>query len=189
MNNVIEAILKRRSVRDFESSPLSKKDVSAIIDAGNAAPSGCNAQGWRFVVVQDKAFLKKLANLALGRYKKWMDKNASPELKEMRKDRDNSTDDPVYYHAPLVVFVVGSHGMTRDMDTPMVCQNMMLAARSLGIGSCWVFFGQLVLDDPEVRNVLELKEGEKVYGPILFGYPKAGFPESPPKKEPMIKWI
>jgi len=69
--------------------------------------------------------------------------------------------------------------MTADYDTPMVCQNIMLAARSLDIGSCWVYFGQLPLDDQEVRSALEMKEGEKVYGPILVGYPQAGnFPAS-----------
>jgi hypothetical protein len=46
----------------------------------------------------------------------------------------------------------------------------------------------MVTDDPEVKNILDLKEGEKIFGPILLGYPK-GYPERPPKKEPMIKWI
>ena len=118
-----------------------------------------------------------------------MEKNASEALKEMRKERDTEMGDPVYYEAPVIIFVIGSPSITTDMDSPMVCQNMMLAARSFGIGSCWVYFGQLVLDDPEVQKALELKQDEKVYGPILFGYPKDGFPKSPDKKAPIIKWI
>ena len=71
----------------------------------------------------------------------------------------------------------------------MVCQNIMLAAYSFGIGSCWVGFGQMALEDDEVKEALEIKENERVFGPILLGYPKGGFPEAPKKKAPVVKWI
>lgn len=187
MNKIIENIITRRSVRNYEAKDIPKDILKTIIDAGNMAPSGCNAQGWRFAVVTDESFRKKLTDLALPRYKKWME-NSSEALKEMRKEIDSKVNDPVYYDAPVVLFVIGS-GMTADLDCPMVCQNVMLAARSLGIGSCWVYFGQLPLDDAEVKKALELKSGEKVYGPILLGYPKSDFPEPPEKKPPVIKWI
>lgn len=187
MNEVIKNIHSRRSVRDYDPKPVSKGVLQAIIDAGNAAPSGCNNQGWRFVVIQDKDVRKRLADLALPKYKKFMER-ASADLKELREEIDRQNTDPVYYSAPVIAFVIGS-GMTADYDSPMVCQNMMLAAGSLGIGSCWVYIGSLVLDDAEVRKMLALKEGEKVYGPILFGYPKAGFPDTPPKKASEIKWV
>lgn len=188
MNQVIETIMKRRSVRLYESKPISKEILQTIINAGNMAPTGGNAQSWRFVVVENRSFKNKLMSLAIPRYKKWMEK-ASKELSEMREEIDATASDPIYYDAPAVVFVIGS-GMTSDLDTPMVCENIMIAARSLDIGSCWVYFGQLPLDDQEVRNALEMQEGEKVYGPILLGYPKGGeFPASPKKKSPVIKWI
>ena len=187
MNKVIETIMNRRSVRHYDSKPIPKEILEMIINAGNAAPSGMNAQGWRFVIVQDGAFREKLMSLALPRYKKMME-NAPKEFLDIRKEIDASVSDPVYYNAPVIIFVIGS-GMTSDFDTPMVCENIMLAARSLDIGSCWVYFGQLPLDDTQVRKELGLQEGEKVYGPILLGYPKESFPKSPEKKEPKIKWI
>jgi nitroreductase len=187
MNEVVETIMNRRSVRDYDSKPIPEEVIRTIIDAGNAAPSGANAQGWRFVVIRDKVFKSRLLSLAMPRYKKWMER-ASEEFSEKRKVIDESVSDPIYYNAPVIIFVIGS-GMTSDFDTPMVCENMMLAARSLDIGSCWVFFGQLPLDDMEVRKELEMQEGEKVYGPILLGYPKGEFPNSPEKKESKIKWI
>ncbi len=187
MNPVIENIKKRRSVRLYESKPISKEILTEIIDAGNSAPSGCNAQNWRFVIVEDAAFRKKLADIAIPRYKEWM-KKAPAQMKEMKDAIDAQVSDPVYYSAPVVVFVIG-WGMTSDYDTSMVCQNIMLAARSFGIGSCWVYFGQLALDDAEIRKALELKKEEKVYGPILLGYPKGNFPEPPDKKSPTVKWI
>lgn len=187
MNGIIETIMARRSVRSYEPRPIPREVMREIIAAGNAAPSGCNAQEWRFVVIEDEAFRKKMADLAVPVYKKWM-ASASKELKEMRDEIDAVTQDPIYYSAPAIVFVIGK-GMTADLDCPMVCQNMMLAARSLGVGSCWVYFGQFALADKGVKGALELKEGEKVFGPILFGYPKGGFPEAPPKKAPIVKGV
>ncbi len=187
MNPVIENIFARRSVRIYAATPIPRDTLLTIIEASNMAPSGCNAQGWRYIIVEDCGFREKLADLALPKYKKWME-NISGPLKDLREDIDKKTPDPVYYSAPAVVFVVGS-GMTADFDCSMVCQNMMLAARSFGIGSCWVYFGQLVLDDAEIKKIFALSPEEKVYGPVLLGYPREGFPEAPAKKSPEIQWI
>ena len=64
MNPVIENIMTRRSVRSYDSIEIAKDALQTIIDAGNMAPSGCNAQGWRFAVVTDKAFRKRLSEIA-----------------------------------------------------------------------------------------------------------------------------
>jgi nitroreductase len=187
MNTVIDNILERRSVRFYKDKPIPRDQMEAIIEAGNYAATGASAQLWRFVVVEDDKFRKKLAELALPRYKKWIDK--APEwLKAIREKLDTQVEEPVYYSAPAVVFVIGT-GITSDYDCSMVCGNMMVAAKSLGIGSCWVYLGQLVMDVPEVREALELKEGEKVYGPILLGYPQDNLPERALKKAPLVKWI
>jgi nitroreductase len=117
-----------------------------------------------------------------------MESYANEQFKVLRKRLASKNPDTVYYSAPAVVFVIGK-GNTAAFDCSMACENMMLAARSMDIGSCWVYFGQLVIDEQEVKNMLELKEDEKVFGPIIFGYPKGDFPASPPKNEPVIKYI
>jgi len=98
---------------------------------------------------------------------------------------DNKESAAEYFQRVLIA----ESGLTGDLDTPMVCGNMMAAARSLGIGSCWVYFGQLPLDDPGVQKMLEIKEGEKVFGPILLGYPQKNFPAPPQKKPAIVKWV
>ena len=185
-NPAIECIHGRRSIRSYEDRPVPADVLDEIIAAGQMAPSGCNAQAWRFVVVTDPAFLKQLAELAKPRYQQWLEM-APPSFQALRQQID-TIPDPVYYGAPAVIFVVG-WGMTADPDSAMVCQNMMLAAHSLGLGSCWVYFGQLVLDDPGVREALELKPEEKVYGPILLGYPTENQPARPPKNQPTVKIV
>jgi nitroreductase len=186
MNEVIKAIIERKSVRFYKADKVDRNCIKEIINAGNHAPTGSGGQ-WRFVVVDNDEFRNKLAKLSLPYYEAWM-QDAPEGFKNLRNQIDKIAKDPIYYSAPVIVFVIGK-GMTADFDCPMVCQNMMIAAQSLGMGSCWVYFGQLVLKNEEIRNELELKEGEKVYGPIIFGFPQDNLPVRPPKKEPVLKWI
>jgi nitroreductase len=187
MNPVIKTIHARRSIRQYDSKPLTQEIVQTLLEAGNQAPSGANGQPWRFVVIEEAGLRKKFAQAALPRYQEWISK--APEgLKALRASIDSRTADPAYYEAPVIVFVLGK-GNTADLDCAMACQNIMLAARSLEIGSCWSFFGQLALTDPELRKHLEMQEGEKVYGPILLGYPKEGFPEKVTKRPAQVKWL
>jgi len=189
MNEVFEAIKKRRSIRSYDDRPVPKSILNAIIEAGNEAPSAMNSQPWRFVVIENPETKKKLLNAAKPNAHKIIDmiKDADPERYEMIKKRFSQLPDPVYYSAPAVVFVIGS-GRYASHSCPLACENMMLAAHSLGIGSCWVGFGAMVTEDALVKSALELKDDESIFGPLLFGYPK-NHPERPAKKEPLIKWL
>ena len=186
MNQTIETILTRCSVRRFESKPVAREVLDQILKCGDSGPSGANNRAWRYVVVQDAGFKSKLIERSMPIYKKWLEKMPD-RFKALRVETDKAPD-PIYYGASVIVFVIGK-GFTQDSDCPIACQNMMLAARSLGVGSCWVHIGQLVTADPEVRTSLEIVEGEKVFGPIILGYPKDGFSE-PGNKPPLpVKWL
>lgn len=189
MNAVIEAIRKRRSVRSYQAKPIPRDIVNAIIDAGNEAPSAMNSQPWRFVVIEDSGVKKKLLSAALPNARKilGMVKESDPVRYEAITKRLNELSDPVYYSAPVIVFVIGS-GRYAHHSCPLACENMMLAAHSLGVGSCWVGFGSLVTEDDEVKRILDLKEDEAIFGPILLGYSE-GHPERPQKREPAVKWV
>lgn len=189
MNPVLETIAKRRAVRNYESRPVSKDIINKIIEAGNQAPSAMNSQPWRFVIVEDKEFHKKLTETAIPNSKKILEslKDTYPERYKVIMKRYEELEDPIYYSAPAIIFVIGS-GPFADLSCPLACENIMLAAYSLGLGSCWVHFGSLVTDNEEIKKGLELSPGEKIYGPIIIGYTQK-FPEPPPKKEPRIKWI
>jgi nitroreductase len=98
-------------------------------------------------------------------------------------------EDTVYFSAPVILFVIGTKGGTGEVDCPMVCQNIMLAAYSLSIGSCMMGLGRRGLtDDPNIVKKLELQDGETLYQPIVLGYPE-NYPKPPPKKEPVVKRI
>ena len=189
MNAVIEAIQARRSVRAYQSKPVPRDIVKAIIDAGNEAPSAKNSQPWRFVVIEDGEVKKKLLRAALPNARKILEpvKDVDPVRYEAITKRLSELPDPIYYSAPVIVFVIGS-GVYANHSCPLACENMMLAAHSMGLGSCWVGFGSMVTDDEEVKSILDLRDDETIFGPILLGYSE-GYPERPPKKEPLIKWI
>lgn len=185
MNPVLENIKRRRSVRSYKPNPVPDEYINQVIEAGNYAPTGNNRQAWRFVVVTDPAMRGKLYDTAYANWKKVFEniKQNNPEQYEAVKHYGKMKD-PVYYEAPCIIFVIG-YG---PLDCAMVTENMMLAATSLGLGSCYLYFGAQVLDNPEIVDALELVEGEKIYGPVIIGFPDKE-PETPSKKPPRVKWI
>jgi nitroreductase len=189
MNTVLEAICTRRSVRSYKQQAVARDLLTTIIDAANQAPSGMNTQPWRFVVVEDKEFKKKLVATAVPNSKKYLEplRDVNPSRHALIMKRYEELEDPVYYSAAAIIFVIGLGTYASD-SCPLACENLMLAAHSLGLASCWVKLGSLILDNPEIARALELKEGETIFGPILIGYPEA-VPKAPPKKDPVIKWI
>jgi nitroreductase len=189
MNRVIESIRKRRSIRAYDAKPVSRELVNTVIEAGNEAPSAMNSQPWRFVVVEDPSAKRTLLGTALPQAKKITEqvKDVDPERYEMIKKRYAELPDPVYYSAPTIIFVIGN-GRYAAHSCPLACENMMLAAHSLGLGTCWVGFGAMVTEDGSVRKLLDLQEGDAIFGPILLGYPK-GVTMRPPKKEPKVTWL
>ena len=207
MNPVIEAIHNRMSIRSYKPKPVPKDIINTIIQAGNQAPSRgreeekdgkkiFSFQPWRFVVVQDQKFRQKLVQITLPFWKTMTEsiKETHPEIYENVMKQYEAMPEPkdmVYYSAPVIIFVVGLKGF--DVSCALACENIMIAATSLGLGSCYVGFGAMVTGNADVVEALELKDNERIFGPILLGYPK----EEPSalasirakKKEPIIKWI
>ncbi len=202
MNPVIEAINSRRSIRAYEPTPVPRDIINAVIEAGNLAPSRGRMengeilfQPWRFVVVEGQEFKQKLVQTTNPIWKQSMEriKETHPETYENAMNLYETMDEPkdmVYYSAPVVLFVIGL--ASYDVSCALACENIMLAAHSLGLGSCYVGFGSMVKGNTDVVKALELTDDERIFGPIVLGYPK-DLPEEPvmrsEKKPPKIKWI
>jgi len=204
INPVFDAINKRRSVRAYESKPIPKDIINTIIKAGNQAPSTMGMvkgvlrfQPWRFVVIEDPAFKQKLFQTAFPIWKNMMEgmKESDPELYKNVMTLYEAMDEPkdmIYHGAPVILFVIGP--IRNAVSCALACENIMIAATSLGLGSCYVGFGSMVKGNADVIKALDLTEGERIYGPILLGYPK----DAPEKSfmnqhqnyvDPEIKWI
>ena len=204
MNPVIEAINNRQSIRSYEQKPVPKEIINKIIDAANQAPftSITRSQPWRFVVDENPEFKDLLFQTAFPFWENTMDgmKENAPELYEMATCLYNAMDKPkdvIYYNAPVIIFVIGP-ATGGAASCALACENMMIAATSFGLGSCYTGFGAMVKGNSEVVKALELNENEQIYGPILIGYPEKNPTTAVSealericaiKKEPKIKWI
>jgi len=203
MNKTIEAINNRRSVRLYEQKPVSKDVVNTIIEAAQNAPfmSDQRYQPWRFVVVEDQEFKQKLVQTIEPMRSRFVErlKETQPETYERAQKQYGIYDDPsdlIFYSAPVVIYVIAP--AVNSVGSAMVCQNIITAAGSLGLGSCYVGFGSLVQSNADVVKALELSDDERIYGPVILGYPKVNPSESqvrtlaelrPKKRDPVVKWI
>jgi nitroreductase len=161
--DVFEAIKNRRSIRRFEDKPVPEELVRKIIEAGQWAPSACNRQDWKFIIID------------------------SQEVKE-RILRDTTA----YFvgKAPLLILVLYSNRTDnleyKDhlLSAAMAIQNMQLAAYALGLGSCCV--NNLPIKS-RLRKILNIPSHYDPVSLICMGYPKA-IPK-PLKRKEMLNEI
>lgn len=179
MNEVLQNIKARRSVRAYTDRQVSAQDLDLILEAAAYAPNGMHYETWHFTAIQDAAILTELNEVIKGAFAK----SDEPRLRE----RGQSETYCCYYHAPTLVIV--SNEPTQwwaPMDCACALENIFLAARSLGIGSCWINQLGQTCDDPEVRALLTrlgVPQNHKVYGCAALGYELANAPQ----KEKRIK--
>ena len=142
LNEVLENIKSRRSVRTYTEQQVSAENLNLILEAATYAPSGMNYQ-----TLQERGHSKTYC---------------------------------CYYHAPTLIIV--SNEPTQwwaSMDCACAMQNIFLAAKSLGIGSCWINQLGQTCDDPDVRAFLMklgVPENHRVYGCAALGYAPEGAP-------------
>lgn len=181
-----DALYTRRAVRDFTATPVDQPTITALIDAAIQAPTAMDEQPCSYVVVRDKALLDRISTEA----KAWMLKTTPAGLLSHHfQETLGNPNFHVLYHAPALIVIAGKHeGPWTVIDCTLAAQNLMLAARGSGLGSCWIGFAQGWLGTPEGKAALQLPAGYVPVAPIIVGHPKA-WPQRPTKNEPKIRWI
>lgn len=169
MNEVIKAIKERRSVKSYKSDPVPTELLDAILEAGTYAPTGRNMQSPIIIAVTDKALRDRLSRL-------------NAEIMGMDGDP--------FYGAPAVIVVLADRSrMTYLYDGSLVMENLMLAAHSLGLGSCWIHRAKEVFDSEEGKNILKSLGIEGEYegiGNCIIGYTDTPPAERKPRKDNYI---
>jgi len=185
---LLAAIHERRATREFESSEVSRSDLSRLIDAALWAPSAMNGQSWHFAVVTDRALLQKISDQA----KAWFLHNApggsnEERLKAMLRDPDFQ----LFHHAPaLIVISAPDDERWSTENCALAAQNLMLAATELALGTCWIGMAQGWLNTPEGHQAIRLPPRLRVVAPIIVGYPrKLTAACLVHRKSPDIVWI
>ncbi len=160
--DVLEAIRGRRSIRRFKSDPIPEDDLMRILEAATWAPSAGNCQPWEFVIVTDEELKREIARAALAQM--WI--SSAPVVIV------------VCANIPRTSWRYGERGRTLYciQDTAAAIQNMLLAAYSLGYGTCWVG----AFDEAGVKEVLRIPDNVRPVAIIPIGKP-AEAPVAPPR--------
>ena len=185
MNETLKNIRNRRSTRAFLPEQLKDMEMQAIIDAGIYAPSANNQQPWHFTVVQSKDILDRLSVA----FKEVAGKS---ENEYIRRFADNEKFH-VFYNAPTVVLVSGDKNNSyAAVNCGAAVENMLIAAESLEIGSCWIGLIAVLLNSEEgIEFVKELglPEGFKQIHAVCLGYKKINITNAPARKENTVNYI
>ena len=134
MNEVIKNIEERRSIRKYKEDMVPKEIIEKIVEAGTYAPSGMGRQSSIIIAITNKDVRDKLSKLNA----KIMGENTDP-----------------FYGAPVVLVVLAKKDIpTHIYDGSLVMENLMLAANSLGIGSCWIHRAKEEFETVEGKEIL-----------------------------------
>jgi len=183
---ILDAIRRRRAVRDYKPDPVPPPALQQLISAANWAPSAMNEQPWHYTVVTDRALMGEISRQAKSAMLTQLD--SMPRSGHFR-DLLNDAHYNIFYNAPLLIAISAPADRQWCVeDCAMAAQNMMLAALDLGLGSCWIGFAQTWLNTAEGLRALGLPSSQRVVAPIILGYPKAQSP-SVPRKSPAANWI
>ena len=150
--DVLEAIRKRRSVRQYASTPIPEAVMRPMRQALRFAPSACNYQPWHFVLVEDEQMRRDLAHAA--------------------KDQTFIAEAPVVIVAcgfPDRAGKIGGRGDTAEIDVSIALDHLTLAAVEAGLGTCWIG----AFSETEVKALLTVPENVKVVALTPLGYPSS----------------
>ena len=155
---LLDLMKHRRSVRDFLNRPVEREKIATCLEAARVAPSACNSQPWRFVVVDEPSLKNKLCDVA---FKGIYSINSFCKM------------------APVIVVVISEKsrfvarvgGMFRGtkyylIDIGIACEHFVLQAEDLGLGTCWIGW----FNEKKVKSVLNIPQHKKIDVLLALGY-------------------
>ncbi|MCI6122239.1 nitroreductase [Bariatricus sp. SGI.161] len=172
MNESIKNMIERRSIRAYKPDMVKKEDIEEIVKAGTYAATGMNRQSPVIIAVTDQETRDKLSAM-----------NAAIM----------GTDTDPFYGAPVVLIVLADKSRpTYLYDGSLVMGNMMNAAHSLGLGSCWIHRAKEEFESKEGKELLKKWGVEGDYegiGHCVIGYVEGDYPETKPRKEDYVYYV
>lgn len=154
-------ILSRRTVRRFKRVPIERSVLQDVVDAGRLAPSAANLQPLEFVVVDDETVRQQIFPCL--RWAAYIAPRGNPRRGQ----------EPMVYVVTLINLGIREKGFEYDVGAAM--ENMILAAREAGLGSCWL----LSIDREKIAGILDVPPGYRVDCVLALGFPA----ESPVAEE------
>lgn len=178
MNHTVEDILNRRSIRAYLDKPIPDGDLKTIVKAGLYAPSAKNKQDWHFTVITNQSVIDHMSQMAIEGM--------------TRLGLDIKEDGHIFYHAPLVMVISSKIAGFSDLNVGCAVENMVLAAKALGYGSCIIGQTRYMYHKAnkiDLDKMLKIPEGFEHNVSICFGFPKGETPIAKPRKENVVDYI
>ena len=177
-NEVIRNIMARRSVRKYLNKPVEREKLEAIALAGINAPSAMNRQMWAVRIVGDTKLINEVSEVY---------KQANPDMVQRDPNFKN-----MFRNAPTVICVCAPQDGGFDLDAGLLGENMMLAAQSLGLGTC-IQTGpvRFLLSNPKAKFFLDrlnIPDGYKLLYVIAVGYPDET-PDAKPRDASKVQFV
>lgn len=177
-NEVLNTIMARRSVRKYLDKPVEHAKLEAIANAGINAPSAMNRQNWAVRIIEDQKLLADVTEVY---------KQENPQMVERDPNFKN-----MFRNAPNLICVCSPSNGGNDLDAGLLCENMMLAAQSLGLGTC-IQTGpvRFLVSNEKAKfflDRLDIPEDYKLLCVIAIGYPDES-PDAKPRDASKVKYI
>ena len=188
IDELLELLRKRRSIRRFRSDPIPDEYVEKILESGRWAMSGANAQPWEFLVVKDKGTINKMADtwLEVGREQYAIEQTRIADLRHQRFSLD-ALETPGFKTAPVLIVVIGDRrtlqgtvlsthfipgeggpGALYYKNIANATQNLHLAAAALGLGSQWVSCNSWW--EQSLKTILDIPAVLDIHTIVAIGY-------------------
>jgi nitroreductase/NAD-dependent dihydropyrimidine dehydrogenase PreA subunit len=187
-----KAFRAKRSVRYYKPEKVPEPILNKIFDAMRYAPTGSNMRAWKFSLLSDpqKILTASKDIQELFRAHPGLNETYGPSLAYS----NSIGEDPMFRGAPHVLIVSSSiDAHVAVLNAGIIFTYGMLAAESLGLGSCWISWAQMVLarknkENRLVRKSIGVKTGV-IHGIMILGYPDIRYHRCPPRRPLKIKRI
>lgn len=183
---LMDVLRNRRAVRSFTDASIDRPTIERLIGAAVLAPSARNLQPWAFAACVDRARITQYS----ARARQWfLDRLAGESYDRAMGHLVEDPEFELFHGAPALVLVLATSPEAQAAeDCCLAAENLMLAARDQGLGTCWIGFSRPWLDLPETKAELGVNANHHVVAPIIVGHPTA-WPPSHARKKPEIRWI
>jgi nitroreductase len=193
--SALDAIFTRRSVRAYAPRAIDAATVRSLLDAAVQAPTAMHGEPWAFVVVQDRALLRRISDRAKGGWAaeaaRYQDLHPAgdPAAATSFAARFASPDFSVFYDAgTLIAICAKTRGPFVAADCWLAAENLMLAACALGLGTCCIGSAVPVLNSAETKQELGIPADVDVVVPIIVGVAREPAAEVPRRDPDILSW-